>query len=275
MLGSQTSFWDSGFWTWGGWSFFVAVGTLLLALTTAALAGFTLKAVRESQREVTAVDRQATSLAEQTGAVKEQAAATRRQVDVSVASLEAASRPVLVGLVTSGNRRPVPVTEAMYEMIPLRFSDGQTDHIWPESIFYRAAEDKIYCSIPLRNVGAGVAFIQRTELVVTRNEFPLTGRVTDPIVPRDEVTRTLFAAVRKQSDGSWSDWEEITGEGGRGFAEFTIRVVYTGASKELVTVTEITTTQVPDGGYIYTAQQVWSGEGADRQLLVSTDNIGT
>jgi hypothetical protein len=134
----------------------------------------------------------------------------------------------------------------------------------------------IYCSVPLRNVGAGVALLQRVELVTTHgSDFPLQGHVTEPVVPRDETTRTLFAALRKQSDGKVSDWEEIVGIPGRGFAQFTIRVVYTSASCELVTVTELTTSQLPTGGFIYTAQQVRTGEGNDRQLPVSTDNIAT
>jgi len=125
------------------------------------------------------------------------------------------------------------------------------------------------------HAGASVPFLQRVEIVTTRTaDFPLSGRVTEPVVPRDETTRTLFAAVRKQSNGQASDWEEIVGHG-RGFAQFTIRVVYTGASRGLVTVTELETTQLPAGGFIYTAQQVWTGEGDERRLLVSSENITT
>lgn len=267
--------WHSGFWIWGGWSFFVAAGTLGLAF-------FTWRAVRKSSdqiklqtREVDSVEKQTTVLTDQTQAVREQAEATKRQVDVSIASLEAASRPVLVGLVEGLDWRPTRDRDALREKITLAYMDQHEASVFPDAIHYEAADNMIYCSVPLRNVGAGVAFLQRVELVTTRaSDFPLQGRVTEPVVPRDETTRTLFAAVRRQSDGKVSEWEEIT-SGGRGFAQFTIRVVYFGASRELVTVTELTTSQLPTGGFIYTAQQVWTGEGDDRQLLVSTDNIGT
>lgn len=219
-------------------------------------------------------------MTDQTQAVREQAEATKRQVDISIASLEAASRPVLVGLVEGLDWRPTRERDALREKITLAYAlayAGQHEvSVFADAIHYEAADDTIYCSVPLRNVGAGVAFLQRVELVTTRGmDFPLQGRVTEPVVPRDETTRTLFAAVRKQSDGTASYWEEIVGISGRGFAQFTIRVVYTGASRELVTVTELTTSQLPKGGFIYTAQQVWTGEGNDRQLLVSTDNIAT
>jgi hypothetical protein len=277
------SFWGSGFWTWDGWNFWVATGTISLAAVTGVLAGFTLKAVHESRdaiklqaREVKAVEDQTAALADQTQAAKDQAAATKRQVEVSVASLEAASRPVLVGLVADLGWRPTRASEALREMIPLKFADGHEGRVFPDQAYYHVSDAMIYCSLPLRNVGAGVAFIQRVELVTSRADtWPLGGRVTDPIVPRDEATRALFAAVRQQSDGKVSDWEEIIGIPGRGYAQFKIRVVYTGASRELITVTELETSEVvSDGSYIYTEQKVWDGEGDERQLLVSTDNIG-
>src|SRR5262249_6311975 len=158
--------------------------------------------------------------------------------------------------------------DAVREKLTLTFTDQHQASVFPDAIYYQASDTMIYCSVPIRNVGAGVAFLQRVELVTARTDgFLLQGRVTEPVVPRDESSRAPFAAVRKQSDGSASDWEEIAGVPGRGFAQFTIRIVYTGASRELVTVTELTTSQLPAGGFIYTAQQVWTGEGADRKLL--------
>jgi len=266
-------------WVWG-WNTVVAFGTLALAAATAVLAGFTLGAVRQSRdviklqtRELEAVEKQTGVLTEQTAAVKAQAEATKRQVDISMASLEATSRPVLVGLVADLGWHPTRERDALREKITIKFVDDHEASLLPDAVHYEITNDKIYFSVPLRNVGAGVAFIQRVELVTSRGDFPLPGRVTEPVVPRDETTRVLFSAVRKQSDGSTSEWEEITGIGGRGFAQFTIRAVYTGASHELVTVTELTTSQITGGGFIYTAQQVWNGEGDDRELLVSTDNI--
>ena len=61
---------------------------------------------------------------------------------------------------------------------------------------------------------------------------------------------------------------------GPDLARFTIRIVYTGASHELFTLTEIETTQIPSDDFICTSQKVWTSDGgADEELLVSTDNI--
>ena len=130
--------WDSGFWTWGGWSFFVAAGTLGLAF-------FTWRSVRKSSeqiklqtREVDSVEKQTTALTsqteavtaqtntltDQTQAVREQAEATKRQVDLSTASLEAASRPVLVGLVEGLDWRPTRERDALREKITFRRAAG-------------------------------------------------------------------------------------------------------------------------------------------------------
>ena len=45
LVMAHSRVWDSGFWTWGGWSFFVAVGTLGLAF-------FTWRAVRKSSEQI-------------------------------------------------------------------------------------------------------------------------------------------------------------------------------------------------------------------------------
>jgi hypothetical protein len=157
----------ASFWTWGGWSFFVAVGTIGLALGTGWLAWNTREAVRESRRqidlssrEVVAVEAQGKAIAEQTQAVRDQATATERQVAISAASLEAAARPVLVGVV------PPPVYRAGRQRVD---AEVETVSYWKDHdasverdrVYYEETDEMIYCSVPLRNVGAGVAFVQR------------------------------------------------------------------------------------------------------------------
>lgn len=264
------------FWTWHGWNALVAIGTLALAGGTFGLAWFTWRVVRESRkqidlsaREVTAVEKQTEALVQQTEAVRDQANETKRQVAISIASLEAASRPVLVGVVPppiyrTGRERVDPQLETV-----AYFGDHHVQ-VRRDEVHFEESDAMVYCSVPLRNIGAGVAFVQEA-MLVTRTEFP--GRVSDPVVPRGETTRARFAVVLRQSDGRWTDVTEITPRG-RGFAQFKIRLVYTGASRELITVSEITAAQVPDGSFIFTEQQIWDGDPSEGKLLVSTANIG-
>lgn len=252
------------------WNALVAIGTLALAGVTAVVVVVTLRTLDLQGREVKAVE-------DQTAALTDQAEATKRQVDVSIASLEASSRPVLVGFIGEGDMwRASDPADMLSGMVGLRFHDDHYVLAQPYQVYFATSDDRIYCSIPLRNVGAGVAFVQRVELLTSRtgveNHFPLTGRVTNVIVPRDEATQVLFAAVRKQGNQA-SEWEEIVNAIGRELPRFKIRVTYTGASREMVTVTEVETSKLPNGSYIYTSQEVWNGEGEDRRLLVSTENV--
>lgn len=255
------------FWTWAGWNALVAIGTLTLAAVTVALATFTLKAVRESREAIKLQGREVKAVEDQTTAIQ-------RQATLTAAALEAGSRPVLVSaipkaLVRKSRERVDP------ELEPLRYVDGRAGHVRRDEVHFDKTDNNIYCSVPLKNVGAGVAFIQRVELVTTRtSSFPLTGKVSHPVVPPDATTRTFFMAVRKQGNQA-SEWEEIVHALGRDLARFTIRIVYTGASHELLTLTEIETTQVPPDDFICTSQKVWTSTdgGGDEQLLVSTENI--
>ncbi len=261
----------TGFFGWPGWSFFVAVGTLALAF-------FTWRAVRGSGRqielqttEVKAVETQTAALTRQAHAVEAQAAATARQAEVSAAALEAASRPVLVALVPQPRWRQVdgPLGN-LTDMEPVVYWDDHSVDVYPEQVHYDERDDMVYCSIPLRNVGAGVAFIQSVTLV-TRTEYP--GRVSRVVVPRDETTRALFAVKVRDHDGRATDASEVL-RSGRGFAKFVIRVVCTGSAQGLVTTSEIETSELPRGGVIFTRQRAWNGlERTDEHLLVSTDNV--
>lgn len=255
----------TSFWTWPGWTFFVAVGTLGLAFFTWRVARQARDQIKLQSREVIAIEKQTAALTDQTQAVREQATATGRQVEVSSASLEAASRPVLVGAPLESDR-PVGIDE----LERVKYGDDHTAGVYPGSVHYQETDQMIYCSVPVRNVGAGVAFLQNVNLV-TRTEYP--GRVLMVVVPPDETTRVTFAVARRRSDGSHTDVELVSGQG-RGFALLTIRLVYTGASRDLVTTSEITAAQLPAGSFIFTEQKVWDGLPDEGRLLASTDNIG-
>jgi hypothetical protein len=280
---------SASFWTWNGWNALVAIGTLALAGATGLLALITKRAVEQSRRqidlsarEVTAVEKQTDALTkqidlsaqeveavqaqtemllEQTNALREQADATKRQVAISSASLEAAARPVLVGIA------PSPATSGQREDVP--YTAGFTVNVEVERIHYEATADMIFCSVPLRNVGAGVAFVQR----VTIQRGYREGRVSHAVVPPGALTRARFALARKGSDGRPTDINEITKEG-RGIAQFTIYVVYTAASRDLVTGTEVNVSELPDETFLVTGNEIYDGDTGTRTLLASTANVG-
>ena len=264
------------FFTWGGWSFFVAVGTIGLACATGWLAWNTHSAVDVSReqinlatRELAAVEIQANAISAQTQALRDQVAATERQVAISSASLESASRPVLAGVVPApAFRTRTQRVDAEWETVD--YWKGHDVHVVRDQVHFEETDDMVYCSVPLRNLGAGVAFLQEATLV-TRTDYP--GRVSNPIVAPGETTRARFAVVLRQMDKRATDVNEVT-KTGRGYVQFKIRVAYTGASRELVTVSEITAAQVPTGEFFFTEQAIWDGTGEDRKLLVSTENIG-
>jgi len=220
-------------------------------------------------QEVAAVEQQGQTLVEQTQAVRHQAAATERQVAISAASLEAAARPVLVGVV------PPPVYRTGRQRVDadLETVDYWKDHVASverDRVHYEETDEMVCCSVPLRKVGAGVAFVQRVTLL-TRTHYD--GRISNPVVPPGEIARVRFSITRRQSDGTATDVNEVTRQG-RGFARFTIHVVYTGASRDLVTASQVPVAELPDGTFIFTANEISDGDGSDRTLLASTENVG-
>ena len=267
------------FWAWQGWDALVALGTIGLAAFTAWLAWTTRSAVRESRdsiklqaREVEAVERQTTALADQTQAVRDQAEATQRQAELSAASLEAAARPVLVGATPAPTFRRGR-EEIHPEQDRVVYLDDSEFLVARDNVHYHEADDKVYCSVVMRNVGSGVAFVQRIDLLTgPEGMTSYQGRVSNPVIPPGDTARFLFTAVLRQSDGRATDANSITASG-RGFAMFTVYVVYTAASRQLVAGTEATVSQLPSGDFIFTEQRIFDGETTERKLLVSTHNI--
>jgi hypothetical protein len=274
----------SSFWVWHGWDAMVAIGTLALAAGTGVLALFTWRAVSESReqiklatREVEAVERQTAALAEQTEAVRKQAEATERQAKTSAASLEAAARPVLVGLL-----RPATITRIddnrAGELEPVVYPDGYAVPVHPLAVHYEERGNLVYLSFRVRNIGQGVAFVQRAALL-THTAYPV--RISPPIIPPNETARILVALVLRQSDGRHTDVNEIT-KTGRGFVQATVGLFYTGASTELALTTELTLSELVDQqSWLFTSSKVWDGDTRadldapdDRPLLASTNNIG-
>lgn len=272
-------------WVWG-WDSLVAFGTIGLALFTAWLAWTTRSAVRESRdaiklqvREVEAVERQTAALAEQTQAVRDQAVATQRQAEVSAAALASSVRPVLVGALA-----PAVITQvtelghAPTDLEPVTYPGDYAVPVRPLAVHYEERNDMLYLSFCVQNIGTGVAFVQRIALL-TRTAYPV--RISPPIIAPSETARVLVALTLKQSNGQYTDVNEVT-RSGRGFVKATVGIFYTGASHDLALTTEVTLCELIDQqSWLVTATKVWDGDtradlGAreERPLLASTDNIG-
>lgn len=260
----------AGFFTWGGWSFFVALGTLSLAGVTAWLAWESRRQIDLSAREVAAVEKQ-------TEAVRKQAKEAQRQAEVSAASLEASVRPVLVGAIAPAEITRLDDNRAG-QLEPVSYPNDYAIPVRPLAVHYEERDDMLYLSFCVRNIGVGVAFVQRVA-VLTRTAYPV--RISPPIIPPDETARILIALTLKQSDGSFTHVNEVT-RTGRGFVQATVGLFYTGASSDLALTTTLTLSElVDDQSWLITSTKIWDGDtkadlGApeERPLLASTDNIG-
>lgn len=272
-------------WAWG-WDTLVAIGTLALAAGTSVLAWSTWGAVRESRdairlqaREVESVEKQTAALAEQTQAVRAQAEATERQAELSAAALASSVRPVIVAAIAPAEITKLSEGERMPPVLePVTYPGDYAVPVRPLSVHYEERDDMLYLSFCVRNIGAGVAFVQRVALL-TRTAYPV--RISPPIIAPNETARVLIALTLKQSSGQFTDVNEVT-RTGRGFVQATVGLFYTGASHDLALTTEVTLSELIDEqSWLITGTKVWDGDtradlGAheERPLLASTDNIG-
>lgn len=272
-------------WAWG-WDALVAIGTLALAAGTGVLALFTWGAIRESRetiklqaREVQAVERQTGALAEQTQAVQVQAEATRRQAEVSAAALTSSVRPIIVAAIAPAEITNVDeLNRTPRDLEPVTYPGDYAVMVRPLAVHYEERNDMLYLSFCVRNIGAGVAFVQRAALL-THTAYPI--RISPPIIAPNETARVLIALTLKQSSGQFTDVNEVT-RTGRGFVQATVGLFYTGASHDLALTTEITLSElIAQQSWLITSTKVWDGDtkadlGSHEALplLASTDNIG-
>jgi hypothetical protein len=272
-------------WTWG-WDALVAIGTLALAAGTGVLAWSTWGVVRESRdaiklqaREVETLEKQTTAIAEQTEAVRIQAEATQRQAEVSAAALTSSVRPVIVGSIAPAEITKVSeLDRTPRDLEPVTYPGDYAVPVRPLAVHYEERADMLYLSFCVRNIGAGVAFVQRVALL-TRTAYPV--RISPPIIAPNETARVLIALTLKQGSGQFTDVNEVT-RTGRGFVQATVGLFYTGASHDLALTTEVTLSELIDQqSWLITGTKVWDGDTRadlgtreDRPLLASTDNIG-
>jgi hypothetical protein len=76
------------------------------------------------------------------------------------------------------------------------YADASEHLVGTGSVHVLATEDYVFCSLPLRNVGPGVAVIRGLGL----REPPCSGNVSRMVVPRGEATRFSFSVPRDRPE---------------------------------------------------------------------------
>jgi lysylphosphatidylglycerol synthetase-like protein (DUF2156 family) len=160
----------------------VGFGTITLAVATAVLAYFTWAAVREAE-----ADRR---LAE------EALAESRRQAEAATAALELSRRQADISQrILNGELRPilVPVPHWVAEMEEFQYPDYSKKTRLPlgAAQFLLDHTDQILISVPLRNIGRGVAFIDTMYVATGQGHLHATGSTNLHPAPGD-TTRALW-----------------------------------------------------------------------------------
>lgn len=132
--------------------------------------------------------------------VRRQTAATEAQVGVGQATLAATFRPVLVSVPQGwdGFGRAGPET--------IRYLNGPEVQIAQQDrwlVNVTESPKHLHFSVPVRNVGDGVAFVVTTALRWTADDAA-TGMPTNAIVPRGEATRISFSIPKNGNQGAVS-----------------------------------------------------------------------
>lgn len=184
------------------WDAWVAIGTVMLAGATAWLAWSTRRSARDTRRlagtteeEVKAVRDQVELTREEVEAVKEQAEAAREQVAVSSRAVAAGVRPVLIAVPEFRDLQP----GTGYLLEPLErvdYVDGtHADGIAVSSVDVHESPEKLYVSVPLRNAGEGIAFVEASGFRWAEGGS-FSGLASSRDVPPGERTRLRFTQER-------------------------------------------------------------------------------
>jgi hypothetical protein len=153
-----------GAWSFG-WTALVAIGTLALAVVTSAVAVLALRALRLA----------------------------RRGLETAEEGLRASLLPVLEPVPPyTGKHKKVTADRIDYTSLGGPAGDRWA---WPYAVDVLALESGVFCSIPVRNVGPGVARIATdvaARALSVPDEWWSTGEPTRGLIPPGERTRVHF-----------------------------------------------------------------------------------
>lgn len=179
----------------------LAIGTGILAFATVALAVISICGIRSTRADAgRQIDATRESAASEIEAMRE---TTAEQVAAARDELDAAHRPLLIEVFPSGpifpdmGARDDPTIAAgtarrIKQTILLAFAGGPEAEWDPRLVFVRLERAMAYISVPLRNVGRGLAIIDAASIAVAGKNLgslktsPIARRVR---VPPGETTR--------------------------------------------------------------------------------------
>jgi hypothetical protein len=235
-----------------GWEALVALGTLGLAVGTFVLALATRRLAVSTDKEVKAVGDELDLSRQTLAAVQEQAAAARDEVETSRLAAEATIRPVLVGARTAKAVRPdIGDVQTAYEPVAWP-GTNETRNIPIGTATAWEDANTIYISVPLRNVGPGVALLRANAL--TLGDHRVSGVPSLGVVGPGETTRVQFNVARAD-DRSVA----LTEQSG----SFSIEVAYTDAAGGQMSLTRADL-QFDRAGLWYVSQVFLHRKVADR-----------
>ena len=164
------------------WAVIANIG---VALATLALAGMTFLAVRVGQHQAATALRQVEVSEHQTDQMRQQVAAAHRQLEIARDTLAAQQRPLLID-VAWGTMEPRHI---QFGSIVDR-DPGSKVLSSPVKTEVSEASDPVLISVPLRNVGTGIAMIGGLGL---SPPGPVSGEISQPNVPPGEMTKLSFS----------------------------------------------------------------------------------
>jgi hypothetical protein len=222
------------------WNEWVAIGTLTLAAVTVVLAFVSAAGVIVARDAAKDTRRLAETAEQEVRAVLEQANATRRQAGVAQATLSASVQPLL------GH-------------VPLGEFDDKNPEAEIGAVNVKGDDRYFWISIPVRNVGAGVAVIQGAKLAPDISA-PSGRGITATMVPVGELTRCWFVFER----GSDRDLVNALEHG-----RLWLHVFYTGAAGGQPYRTEALVEETSHKIFEVTRVRLYRGE--EDELFASTD----
>ncbi len=162
----------------------VAIGTLILALWTWKMASATREMARETKRSVDVSSEMLTFARQQAEAAQEQATHARE-------GLLATIQPLLVGL-RGGIYGEGFISLAWFGTGDITLTNRSK--VW---VYDNAAKhpDTVFFSVPMKNVGPGVALIDRAVLRCQSLMFT-EAYVEEPIIQPNELSRITFGVPR-------------------------------------------------------------------------------
>ncbi len=197
----------------------VALATVLLAAATFYMAKKTRDMARSANLEAEQTRRMGESAERQAKAVSDQAVAAVQQAVASAELVQASIRPWVTAVPYSQRGSPNELPQ-----LPGHISLSEDDRF-------------IYLSVPLRNIGNGLALFVPSECYVRGRIEPrsdpvrlVSGRPSIAVLGLDEITRLRFRIAK--TSGAWSQLsvDRFAGREGGIHGEFFVEVKYTDAA---------------------------------------------